>query len=562
MVFFIQKQCIIIITGSYGMSDYIFIFFTIFITTGLIYFLYKIMLGSEQSNKDSELQITHEDILEQINILYRQRKYNIVESLAKNYLSKKGGDDAVRAILTKSLYSSKKIYDAIEQAKIIIKHQPINFDMQIFLANCYLDVDKPMKAITVFQDILEEDPDNVVALKELSQAYYDTNQKRSAIKIYERLEDFIDSNQEKAKNKAIVAEIHAEFMEYDLAIKEYEQILEIYPDDVNVKKRLIELHKLTSDYDSLIELANEMSMAYAKDENGLWALKMLMETYKIMQNYEKALEYANLVKSHSLASQMQADEDIAKILFDEGKTEASIELLKSLVNKSPENIGLKKLLARAYEVNKNFDLAANLYKKILDAAKAEDIKQIHFEISSLYSNWAMYLFSQNDIEECFKNFTTALKYDPQNPDLYYRLGNINKIIKNYNETVTQYKRAIELDSQNPDYYYALAECYEEMDSIYEEKKALSESLKYNAQNAKVHYKLGVIYELQNDQSNAMAHINKAVELDENFVEAKHKLALMLEHIGDKEGAIRLYEDILNIEPENEEALNNLKMLDT
>lgn len=542
------------------MNNSFFVFFIIFVTTGLIYCLYKIMLGSGKKNKDNELQITSNDLLEQLHILHKQKKYNIVESLAKNYLEKKGGNDDVRSILAKSLFDMEKIYDAIDQAKIIIKHQPDNFKMQIFLANCYLKVDKPFKAIDTFQEILEEDADNVIAIKELSQIYFDTNQKRSAIKMYKRLEEFLENNHEKAKNKATIAKIHIEFGEYNLAIEEYEQILEIYPEDISVKKCLIELYKKISDYNSLIELANELSTTYADDENGLWAMNTLMDIYLIMQNYEKALEFANLIKAHSLSNNVKSDEDIAKILLEEGRIDESIELLKSLSEENPKNIQLKKELAKAYEKNKDFKSAVNIYKKILDEANAEDISNIHFELSNIYSNWAMYSFSNNENEECFKYFTAAIQYYPQNPEIYYLLGSVNQLIKNFNEAITQYKKAIELNPENPDYYCAIADCYGEIDSIYDKKKALIESLKYDSENPKTHYKLSLIYDIQNEKNNAMLHINKAIELNENFIEAKHKLALMLEHSGDIEGAKNVYEDILRSEPDNAEILNNLKML--
>lgn len=517
------------------------------------------MLGTDK-NKNEELQITSQDLIEQLNILYKQKKYNIVESLAKNYLEQKSKDDGVRTVLAKALHDSGKIYEAIDHAKLIVKHTTDNSKMQLFLANCYLKIEKPMKAIEIFQEILEKDPDEVIAIKELAQVYFDTNQKRSAIKMYKRLEEFLESNQEKAKNKITIAKIHIEFAEYDLAIQEYEQILEIYPEDISVKKALVELYKKIADYDSVIEIATELNTDFPDNETGLWAIQTLMEIYKITQDYEKALEYANLIKIHPLANGAQSDENIAMIFLDEGKTEESIELLKALLAENPGNISLKKELAKAYEKNKDFNLAIDIYKKILDESQAQDINQIHYELSNLYSHWAMYAFSQNENEDCFKHFTSAIKYFDKNSDIYYRLGNVNKSIKNFNEAISQYKKAIELDSQNAVYYYALSECYKEIDSIYEQKKALSESLKYDNQNAKAHYNLSVIYNLQNDNTNAMAHIKKAIELDESYIEAKHHLALMLEHTGDKEGAASIYQEILVLDPENETAKNNLKML--
>lgn len=541
-------------------NDYILIFFAIFIVTALIYLLYIVMLGSNKSKNDKELQITSNEILEQLNILYKQKKYPIVESLAKNYLQKKAGEDKIRTILTKTLYNSNKTYEAIEQAKILIKHHPDNFEMRIFLANCYLSVEKPMKAIEVYEQILEDDPTDIVAIKELAQIYFKTNQKKSAIKMYKKLEDYLESNHEKAKNKSTIAEIHIEFKEFSLAIEQYKQILDIYPDDVQAKQRLTELYGVTGNYDELITLASTLISDYNNDKNSLWAMTMIMEAYRSKKDYEQALSYAYSVKDHPLSDKFKAGKNIADILYEQGKTEESINILKDLLEQDSDNIELRKALAKSYEQNNDFETASSIYKRIIDVAKAEEIKDIYFEMSSLYSNWAMKLFEDDNIDECFKCFASALKFYEKNPDVYYRLGNVNKAIKNYNEAISQYKNAIEIDPKNSEYYYAISECYENIDSIYEQKKALSESLKYNPTNAKANYKLGIIYDSQNDQNNAMLYIQKAVESDNKFIIAKHKLALMLEHVGNREGAIQQYKDILELEPENEVAKNNLKML--
>lgn len=517
------------------------------------------MLGSGK-NKEEELQITSQELIEQLNILRKQKKYNIVENLAKKYLEKRFKDDGVRTVFAKVLHETNRIYEAIDHAKIIIKHQPTNYHMMIFLANCYIDVEKPMKAINIFQEVLEKDPDNAVATKGLAEVYFDTNQKKSAIKMYQKLEKFLESNQEKAKNKLTIAKIHIEFAEYDLAIKEYENILELYPDDINVKKALIELYNRNADYEALINLALELYSKYPDNDIGLWAMEALMETYKTIKNYEKAMEYANLIKLHPLANNVQSGENIAMILLEEGSFEESIELLKVLICEDPNNVSLKKELALAYEKNRDFVHATDIYKKILDEASAQDVSQIHFELSNLYSNWAMYDFTKGDNEECFKHFTTAIKYFDQNPDIYYRLGEVNYLIKNFNEAIIQYKKAIELNSQDSGYYYAISECYREIDSIYDQKKYLLESLKYNFENPVVHYNLSVIFEMQNDKTNAMLHVKKALELNGNYIDAKHKLAILLEHAGDRENAAKIYEEILAIEPGNEVAINNLKML--
>lgn len=542
------------------MGDSAFLFITIFIVTLLIYFLYRIMLASEENNDDVELQITSADVVEQLNILRHQKKYNIAENLAKKYLERRQKDDDVRVALAKILKDSSRAYEAIEQIKIVLKRQPKNNKLKNLLANLYVKVEKPMRAIDFYLEILDEDPEDAVAIKELAQTYFDTNQKKSAMKMYERLLNYVENIQEKARIRSIIAEIHVVFMEYAFAIQEYNEVLELFPDDISIKKRLVELYRQISDTDSVIGLANSVYELHPIDSEGLWALQVLVETYRHLHDWDKALEFANLVEIHPLADSIETGEVIANILLEKEQVDESIQMLRELIGRSPKNVELRKSLAKAYERKYDYDSAVAVYKKILDDVDAKQMKSIHMELSSLYSNWAMYLFENDDTEECFKKFITALQYYDSNPDIYYRLGNVNREIKNNNEAIAQYKRAIELDPRNAEYYYCLADCYEQIGSMYEQKKVLIESLIYNDTSPEVYYKLGIIFQTQNDINSAISKFKKAIELNDNYVEAKCKLALIYEHIGNKDDAIILYEDILMIDPENEEVINNLNML--
>lgn len=542
------------------MQDFIFIFFAISFVIAMIYFIYQIMLGSENTKAKEELQISSSDLLEQVRILYKQKKYTIAENLAKKYLESKYADDELRLLLIRCLHASGKTYEAIEEAKLIIKHQPNNHSTKVFLANCYLSVMQPTKAITTLKEILQDDPNDPIAIKELAKIYVETNQKRSAIDMYEKLDEFIYSNKEKAKNKMFLAEMYIGFEEYETAIEKYNEILEIYPADVEATKKLITMYKKINEYGMALEKVAELLEMHASDEDDLWALHTLSDAHWKMKDYEKALEYANLVKDHPLSNKTKAADCIARILMESGQVDESINVLKALLPDNPNDIDIRKSLAQSYEAKQDFESAIDIYKKILDAVGVSEVGQVHYEMSNLLSNWAMYLYEQQNNIDCFKKFTLAIQYYKDNPVIYYRLGMINQSIKNFNEAISQYKKAIELDSENALYYYLLAECYAEIDNIFEEKKALVECCKYNPTNAKAFYKLAVLYNLQNDTKNAMMAIKKAIALDDNYIDAKYKLAIMLEHQGDKAEAIELYEQILRLDPENEEVHNNLKML--
>lgn len=544
------------------MQDLVFISFTIFVTIGLIYFVYKFILGIDMPSRDDELQITESDLLEQLNLLYRDRNYYIIENLAKKYLEKKFANDEVRLILARSLFESGKFYDAIEQARIISRHKPEDFEIKNFIVNCYLNASKPLEAINMLKEILETDSSNAVVIKELAQVYLDTNQKISARKMYEQLEDLVASNQEKVKIKNMVAQIYIEFKEFDGAVRKYQEILEIYPDNLQIKKNLVALYKLQEDYERETELVNEIYESHLSNEDDIWALQSLSDIYLQNRNYEKALEYAKLAEQLPSANKIKIRKVISEILIKLDQVDDSIDILKNLVDENPANSDLKKSLAKAYQAKDDFESAIGIYEMILENANADDIAKIRFEISTIYSAWALYLFDKNLHEECFKKFNTALEYDSENAELYYRLGQINKKIKNYNEAITQFKTAIEHDETNGNYYFALAECYEIYENTFEQKKMLLKAAECNKEedNAIVYYNLALLCESQNDLVKAIEYLEKAISINPNDTNAKYRYALILEHKGENDKAINLYKEILELDPTYKEAENNLKLL--
>lgn len=542
------------------MDNFIFVFFAIFATTVFVYLFYKLLLSASPQEKEEELQITTEDMIKQLKILYQQRSFNIVENLAKSYLAKKPKNIEVRMILAKTYFEEKKYFEAIDQAVAILNYQPAERECKIFLANCYETVGKSQQAISIFRDLLDFDSEDTISIKNLARLFSTTNQKISAVKMYERLNDFLESNHEKAENMTKIAELETELREYSNAVNWYNEILKLYPNDKDTQIALILLYFKIEDYQKVIETAEIFSSLPLEEDEQLWILEQFKNAYMKLEDYDNALEYMTLICKHPLSDKVKSSEDVAKILMLQDQTSDGIEILKTLAEKEPDNINIKKDLASAYQQLNDYTTAVNLYNEILEKAEPREINEINNELSDIYASWGMSFFNNGDNEECFKRFTLALQYNNNNADVYFKLGKVNKEIKNFNEAISNFKHTLDLNVEYLDCYYELAECYDSIDSIYEQKNILMESLKYETENPEVYYHLGLIFYRQNDFSASIENMKKAIQLQNDYIDAKIQLALLYEHIGETDKAILLYEEVLNEKPENEQVLNNLKML--
>lgn len=525
----------------------------------LIYLMILIMSSGTAANK-KDLQISKKDILEQANILFKQKKYKLVEKLAKTYLDIKPEHNKLRALLAKTYYATESIYDAIKECSIILNSDNSDNEVRMLLAKCYKKIGQYAKAVTELQEILKQDEDNIVAVKNLSEIYLETNQKVSSLKILKKLESLTDNNLELLQIKTNLADINIELENYSEAFDELKQILEIYPEDTETHKKLIELYMKVQYYDSAIADCEALLEVNENNSLSLWLLNNLVNLYYLEKDTEKTMEYAQKLLEHPFSDKTKTKTYIAKILISSGKEEEGLALLTDLSEKNKENIEIKYLMIQTYENKNNYPKAIELYKEIIDLVNPLEVKDVHAQMSNTFVKWAKYLFEQQEVSECFKIFTLAIQYDNTNPEIYYELGQVNAFIKNYNESILHYKKALQINPKSAKYYIGIADAYQSIGNIYEQKDALLMAVKADENNTEVLYKLALLYDEQHDKTSELKTLEKILEIDSEHIDAKYLLALLLERQGNKEEALKLYKEIESVNINYKNVHENIQML--
>lgn len=543
-------------------KDLFFIIFIIAIVVGIIYMVYNLISYSSFGKNKADLQVTEEDILSQIRILYKQKKYNIVEYLAKKYLSRRPASHDVRYVYAKALFRVKRYYDAIDQSRIIIKYQPKNIDSRIFISKCYKETKQFLKAIDELKELLVHDPLNLYALRDLAMLYSQTNQKISAIRAYRQLEENYLDTTEVIPIKTAIAQIYMDLSQFVNAVNEYKSILTLYPEEVHIKKLLAVAYIQNIQYTFALDLLTELQNSELEDKDSLWVLESLVNIKMSLGKYQEAFDDVKILLEHPMTEKKKVKAILAKIMLAVGQIDESIELLNQLIELDETDIDLKKSLANSFLAKKDFTTAIGIYKKIINDTNiiTLDMTELNHEMSNIYGDWAVWYFDNDNSAKCFDTFALALQYDSENADIYYKMAKINLTIKSYNEATLNCKKAVERDPKNPNYYLVLAKCYSYLDNVLDERKALMQAIEYNYDNPSAHYRLAIINEGQRDITNAISHMKMAIELDENFLEAKYKLALLLELQGRVEEAIFTYQALLEKHPGHEPSIKNLRML--
>ena len=413
------------------------------------------------------------------------------------------------------------------------------------------------KAIHVYSYILSKDKYDVNAMRNLAQLYFNNKQKESALKLYKQLITYIDDEEEKVEYYTIIGSIYTTYGEYKKAINFYKKVLEHDSSNIEVIKDLRKIYLKEKDTESVIYYSRKL--IDLEPENYLYYEEIINLLFHV-HAYDEALEYAQKALGLQGADIFAVKNQIAKIYLYTGKIQESIALINETIVQDPTNLLLSQTLAMAHCMNKDFEKAKKVCDDALEVAVPSDIKVIHNNLSTILAEEAVYLLEQGKTKQAFDKFTEAMQYNNENPEIYFKLANANRQIKNYSEAIRQCRRAIELAPEVSLYYETLADIYYELQNFIEAKKCYKEAVFIDPKNARAHTFLGILQSKDKEHDAALKSLETAVSLDPDNVDIRYNLALAYEVAGKKDEAKVEYEKVLELNPQHKEAANNLKLL--
>lgn len=219
------------------------------------------------------------------------------------------------------------------------------------------------------------------------------------------------------------------------------------------------------------ELANKVATT---DQQRSLANQKIGEIYYVIQDYDKAMDYADL----SLKDDLYNSESyfLKGLLFEsKGNMERAISSWQTAVEQDPDHIKSYLRLALTYD-EMNDPLVIDYTNNIL-----------HIDSNNVEALYTQAMFQQeNDmLNEAMKNYTKIMKINPQMREAPYNIGYIHLVyLKLYNEAKGYFEQSIRIDPEYHEAYYNYGYCFELLGDIQSAekiyKKALSVKPDYTA----------------------------------------------------------------------------------
>jgi tetratricopeptide (TPR) repeat protein len=341
------------------------------------------------------------------------------------------------------------------------------------------------KAIEYYRQAMKEDPAAGFLGEELSDLYIQTGRLREAVK---EAEDALKANPNDLTARRILGRISARLIGD--------------PQQRGMNQRMLE--QATEHYKKITELEPGDTEAWL----------MLGRLHKMAQNsVESKKAYEQVLKADP--DNMDAMGGLAMVLADVGDAAGAAELLKKLVDKSP-NLRTLTQLAATYEQMREYKLAGQTLKRAVD---------LQPENNELRREYANLLMQAEDYEAALAAYEEVVKGEARDAGSWLRISQLNMQLGRTEKAWEAHKKASELESGNIEIRYNAVGLYEAQDKLPEAISAMKEvlgdssmrggSAEAKKNRARLMERLGLLYRNNGQYAEAAGAFREVGELDKD-----------------------------------------------
>ena len=304
--------------------------------------------------------------------------------------------------------------------------------------------------LAVFINDLADGPVRWLSLLTVGQASYRAGRSEEAISYFNVALDLLGTME---PNKCQVAATYfyrgtayARKEEYDRAIADFDQAIELQPDVAgayynrgNAYYYKGEYDRAIADYDQAVELQPDFAMAYYSRGN---AYADTGDYDRAITNYDQAIElqpdYAGAYTTRGIAYHYKGEYDRAIADYDQ-----AIEL-------QPDVAGAYSNRGNAYYYKGEYDRAIADYDQAIE---------IQPNFAMAYYNRGTAYADIGDYEQAITYYDQAIELQPDYAGAYYNRGNAYYYKGEYDRAIADYDQAVELQPDEGEAYYNRGAAY-------------------------------------------------------------------------------------------------------
>jgi tetratricopeptide (TPR) repeat protein len=413
---------------------------------------------------------------------------------------------------------------------------------QHFLNGVFLEQEGELpSAVEEYKTALGFDPQSSEIRYSLANAFLQMNDFRSAAKVAERISPL------DAKGAVLLAETYQQMKQDSLAVRYYRLAVSLNDRDFDSHYSLSRLLKRTGEVDAAIyhlKKVLELSPGFRSGYMELAALYVQKGDCELsVQSYRTVVT----LYPDYLPAQWGLAESYAWC----GQREEALETYRRINELSPGNVPYKRRLLDAYINQGDLNGAVGV---------AEELSAL--EPLDLFAKMGlgMLYISTGNYPGADSVFSLVLEEDPENIEARLNRGRVNLQMEELEEARADFEKVIALSDSLPDGWRDLALTYVSWDSTEKAIEILRRGLEKVSDRFPLYYFLAITLHRQGNYLQAVEPLERAQEIHPQDTGVRLLLAEVYEYTGRTDKALEILEDLVENDPENATAANNLGYL--
>lgn len=405
-------------------------------------------------------------------------------------------------------------------------------------------LEQPTEAIGVLSDMLDEDPENLRAVRAISRMYEDNELWDDLAEMVQRELELVEPAEEYTVKQRLAEIFHRHLDDQERAVDLYEEVLEERPDDVEAIRSMEEL--MEHERAPSGRISRILEPLYEEREQWdrlIWALEVQVEDSDDPEERVALLHWIARLREERQGDQRGAQQTHAEALADDPENETTLDEIYRLTEEIGDWRSLVGIFEERAEQEADPDLrrdmlrrAAAIYIRRLESPRdatpllqevleiyPDDLETIE-ELEEIYRS----LEAWDDLVAILRHKSAQLDEVEERKALLYQAGNIfDEILERPEEAVEVYREVLEVDAYD-------SRAIDRLEELYTRLEWWAELLE--------------VYEMKLEQAD-----NDEARKDLLYVIAP----LHEEQLDQPYEAIGTYRDILEIDPQELGALENL-----
>src|SRR6266478_6022277 len=237
----------------------------------------------------------------------------------------------------------------------------------------------------------------------------------------------------------------------DKAVKEYQRVLELDPDDVRVLQKLAELYQRMNRKAEAADCFEKVARTYSQQGFYLKAVALYKQVLKVIERVEVNVRLAELYQQLGLVGDATKEwQAVAAFHEKSGDTKASLDTLKKLVDLDPDNVAARIRLGEQYARQDNpIEAVAELRRAAQYLQRngrhddylrvAERISHLDQADTSLARELAEHFLSRGDSKRALSKLQICFKANPRDLNTLQMLAKAFQDLGQTSKTVSVLK---------------------------------------------------------------------------------------------------------------------------